>query len=308
MSTTVPSEGYLPHVLVLLATYNGVRWLPDQLETLLAQQGVRISILISDDGSSDGTLQVAADLALRHPCIEVLPPSEVRLGAAGNFFRLLRSAALEHIDYVALCDQDDLWLPGRLAGAIAQIEEQDAAGYSSDALAFWPDGRERRLKKASPQRSLDFLFEPAGPGCTYVVGAALARSLQQELRREPERFAGIGYHDWLIYAYARLHGQRWVIDPAPTVRYRQHSSNELGANFGLAGIRRRWGRLTSGWFRGQVLQIANLWPRVPRDFLLRLTRLRWKDRLWLAARARHLRRRPRDQLALALMLILQILR
>ena len=105
-----------------------------------------------------------------------------------------------------------------------------------------------------------------------------------------------------------MHGFRWTIDPEPGVLYRQHSHNELGANFGLAAVRRRWGRLRTGWFRRQVLQIAGLWPGEHGPLVARLRRLAWRDRLWLAWAARSCRRRPRDQLALAAMLLLRVKR
>jgi rhamnosyltransferase len=298
----------LPHILVLLATHNGAPWLDEQLRSIVQQHGVCVSLLTGDDQSSDGTQALLARWAREHPRMRILPPLPTRLGAAGNFLRLLREASLDGCDFVALADQDDIWQPGRLARAVMRLREGGADGYSSDALAFWPDGSSRPLGKASPQRALDHLFEPAGPGCTYVLSAKLAAALQRELARDPQRFEGLGYHDWLIYAYARIHGYRWLIDPEMGVLYRQHGRNELGANFGARAVQRRWGRLTSGWFRAQVLHIASLWPGAPEDLLAHLRRLGVADRLGLAARARSLRRRPRDQLALAAMLLLGVLR
>jgi rhamnosyltransferase len=295
-------------VLVLMATFNGATWLDEQISSIVDQSGVQLSWAFADDGSNDATPQ-----RLRHwvdtlPTARVLAPHQTRLGAAGNFLRLLREVVLDGVDYVALSDQDDLWQPGRLQRAIERLRQTQAAGYSSDALAFWADGRRRPLGKAGPQRAHDYLLEPAGPGCTYVLTATLARTLQEELRRTPERFNGIGYHDWLIYAFARTQGQPWIIDAAPGVLYRQHADNELGANFGTSGVKRRWARLRSGWFRSQVLQIGQLWPGTHTHAVARWQRLHWVDRLWLALHVRQLRRRPRDQLALAAMLLLGVLR
>ncbi len=295
-------------VLVLMATFNGAQWIDEQVASIVGQAGVQLAWTFADDGSTDSTPERLAHLSATLTRARVLPPAAHRLGAAGNFLRLLREAALDEADFVALSDQDDLWQPGRLTRALEALRPEGADGYSSDAMAFWPGGRRRLLGKAGPQRAFDYLFEPAGPGCTYVLTVALARALQQELRNEPHRFEGIGYHDWLTYAFARTHGYRWVIDREPGVLYRQHGHNELGANFGLAAVRRRWGRLTTGWFRGQILQIASLWPGKHGAVAERLRRLAWRDRLWLVGFARHCRRRPRDQLALAAMLLLGILR
>ena len=302
----VPSE--LPRVLVLLATFNGARWLDEQLDSIFAQHRADVKILAADDGSTDGTVALVEQRGTGHLVAPVLLSTGRQLGAAGNFLRLLREAPVDDFDLIALADQDDIWLPERLERAIEQLQSNRVDGYSSDATAFWPDGRRRALGKAYPQRAFDHLFEPAGPGCTYVVTAALAKALQVELRREPERFDGIGYHDWLIYAFARTHGFRWFIDSTPGVLYRQHGHNELGANFGLSGVEKRWARLRSGWFRRQVLKIADLWVGDHCALVDRLRRLAWRDRLWLACAAARCRRRPRDQLALAAMLLLFVLR
>lgn len=305
---TQPAPVERPRVLVLLATFNGERWLDEQLDSILGQQRVRVTVMAADDGSADGSVALVQRRVSEQLVGQVLPAAGGQLGAAGNFLRLLSEAEVNSVDFVALADQDDIWLPERLARAIERLASNRADGYSSDATAFWPDGRRRLLGKAYPQRTFDHLFEPAGPGCTYVLTAALAGALQRELRWEPQRFEGIGYHDWLIYAFARARRFTWHIDPEPTVMYRQHGSNELGANFGLRAMARRWGRLTSGWYRDQIVRIASPWPERHAEVLHRLQRLAWRDRVWLALHARHLRRRPRDQVALATILLLGVLR
>jgi rhamnosyltransferase len=297
-----------PRIVVLLATFNGELWLGEQLLGIFGQRGVTVEVVASDDGSTDATPNLLDRAVQDGRPLQVLPRPAAKLGAAGSFFRLLREAALDACDFVALADQDDRWPEGRLGRAIGLLKEHDAQAYSSDVWAFWPDGRGKRLGKGHPQRLFDYLFEPAGPGCTYVMDARLARALQSELRDRPQRFEGLGYHDWLIYAFARAHNHRWTIDPEPSVMYRQHGANELGANAGAKAIPVRWRRLTSGWFRAQVLQIARLWPGSHREVAQRLERLSIADRLWLALHARQLRRRPRDQLALATIALLGVLR
>jgi rhamnosyltransferase len=293
---------------VLLATYNGTRWLDELLDSVFQQTDVTVSIVVGDDRSTDDTVERLLRQSSAGHAVTLLPSPSTQLGACANFLRLLREADLSGVDAVALADQDDLWRPGRLALAISRMHREGAAAYSSDVTAFWPDGRRRTLGKAHPQREFDHLFEPAGPGCTYVLTAPLARALQQELRSRPERFEGIGYHDWLIYAFARIHGFRWIIDPEPGVLYRQHGHNELGANLGIRALRHRWGRLSSGWFRGQALQIGGLWNGPHDSVMAALRRLGPRDRLWLAMRAQQLRRHPRDQIALASMIMSGVLR
>jgi rhamnosyltransferase len=307
-TTATHAPGTPPRVLVLMATFNGAAWLDEQLASIVNQQGVRVSMLVADDGSTDASMETIGRWRAQGFDIELLPDADRRRGAAGTFFALLGAAKAAAFDAVALADQDDIWAPGRLATALRVLSGGKVAGYSSDAVAFWADGRERCLDKAHPQADADHLFEPAGPGCTYVLAPSLVQAVQAALRERPSCIEAVGYHDWWLYAFARAQGFVWHIDDQATVRYRQHAHNELGANFGIKGVRRRWARLTSGWYRGQVLLLARAWPEHQKEVLGRLRRLALRDRLWLALRARRFRRRPRDQLALAVMLVTGVMR
>lgn len=298
----------VPQVLVLLATYNGERWLDDQLHSIFAQTGVRVSVLASDHGSSDGTLTLIERWQSRGAAIEVLQGVPNSEGSAANFLRLLCEHDTTGTEYVALADQDDIWLPERLSRAVTELRTRGASAYSSDVMAMWPDGRCTPLRKSHPQRRYDYLLEPAGPGCSYVLTAAFVSMLRAELMDRPQRFVGVHQHDWLIYAYARTHGHVWVIDRYAGIRYRQHPNNEVGANVGMEGIFRRWEWVRSGRFRRQMLHMASLWPDGHQHIARHFDRLSWWDRLALMLRAMQLRRRPKDQLALFSMLFLDVFR
>jgi rhamnosyltransferase len=289
---------------VLLATFNGERWLPEQLRSIFDQEGVDVSVVVSDHGSTDGTLSLLQQWQERGAQLEVLPDAPTGRGAAMNFLRLIRDERRSDVAFIALADQDDIWLPQRLRRAIDVLRLRGAAAYSSDALAYWPNGRNVRLGKSYAQRRYDYLLEAAGPGCTYVMTVEFVQALRAELTRDPHRFDATSYHDWLIYAYARTHGFRWVIDDYVGVCYRQHADNDVGANVGLGGIRRRWQRSKSGLYRRQVLHMGRLWPAEHAQLLERFERFSTVDRLSLALGALQLRRRPRDQLALFSMLLL----
>ena len=295
-------------VLVLLATYNAGPWLDAQVDSVLAQQGAHVSIVISDHGSEDDTLaRLAARRSAGQP-ISILPGVAPGRGSAANFFRLLRDCSPEGFDYVALCDQDDVWRPERLRRAAQQMAQHGAAGYSSDVLAVWADGRRIPVRKSQPQRAMDYLLEPAGPGCTYVLQHSLAAALRVELNRQRERFEAIRQHDWVIYAYARIHGLQWFIDAYEGLEYRQHEGNEVGANVGMGGIWRRWDRATKGTFRREVVQVGKLWPGAHDRMRARFERYSLVDQLVIALSALKLRRRPKDQLALFSMIVLRVLR
>ena len=124
-----PAPARPPCVLVLLATFNGARWLEEQLDSIIGQQGAQVAILAADDGSSDGTVALVERCAATWLAAPVLAPRGHQLGAAGNFLRLLREAPLTGFDFVALADQDDVWLPGRLARAVQYLADRGADGY-----------------------------------------------------------------------------------------------------------------------------------------------------------------------------------
>lgn len=285
-----------PRVTVLLAVCNGEQFLREQVLSVLQQAGAVVSVVVSLDPSIDGSEQVLLGLAAQDQRITLLPLLSASGGAARNFFRLLRDAKLNDADYVCLCDQDDIWLPGRLQRAIGVMRAAAASAYSSNVIAFWPDGRERVIVKSDPQRRWDFWFEAAGPGCTYVLSGDFALNLQKRLHDLGTEVQTVARHDWLIYAFARVGQYRWVIDDCLAVRYRQHGANEVGANVGWRSQIARARQFWSGWWLDQSLLLARVVARADDPFILR-----WSGRgrvglLWLALNAHHCRRRRRDAL------------
>lgn len=241
-----------PRVLVLLASYEGHDWIEAQIATILSQCNVSIRLLVSDDHSRDGTSALVRSLAATDPRVQILESTSASGSAGANFRRLLRGADATNFDFVALADQDDIWLKDKLFRAIQQLDRTNASGYSSSVTAFWRDGRERTLHQDPRWRTADFLFEGAGQGCTFVLTAEFFRTLQTFCRRHATQAAALHYHDWLIYLLARADSRRWVFDSESRIRYRQHASNEIGARGGMAAALHRLRRIRNGWFRQQV--------------------------------------------------------
>lgn len=240
-----------PKVCVLLATYNGSRYVVEQLRSILDQRSVDVSVFISDDFSTDDTLQLIENAFSDETRINMLP-SVKRHGSAGkNFYHLIASVDFTYFDYVSFADQDDVWDLDKLEASINALIEQGASGVSSDVVAFWEDGRSVHIRKSLPQKKYDFLFEPAGPGCTYVLTAEFARKLKP-LVTEKDVYQNVFNHDWLVYAYARVNGYPWYILPRSTMRYRQHDSNETGVNFGFGALKTRLRKIKSGFYLNQV--------------------------------------------------------
>ena len=142
---------FRPRVAVCLAAYNGMSWIEAQVDSILTQENVDIRIIVAVDHSADGTEEWLRAFAARDPRVILLPTAPASGGAAQNFFRLLREGDFAGCDYIALSDQDDIWLPDKLTRAVARLNEAHAQAYSSDVLAFWPNGRRKLIRKSQPQ-------------------------------------------------------------------------------------------------------------------------------------------------------------
>ena len=279
-----------------MAAFNGASCIVEQLESILDQTSVAVQVFISVDSSIDGTEDLLADWALAEARLTMLPFGHQFGGAGPNFYRLLRDVNLAGFDYLSFSDQDDVWEPEKLLRAHQALTATGAAGYSSSVTAVWPSGKVKFVDKASPQRAWDFLFESAGPGCTYVLCQSLAVPLQEWVRGSDQTLAPIDYHDWLTYAFARSRKFPWVIDSWSSMKYRQHSNNQIGVNAGWRSFWLRAQKVLSGYGFQQSLLIADAiglssLPLVKRG--LRGGRL---GCLWLALQATQCRRRYVDQL------------
>lgn len=263
-----------PSVAVLMATYNGKQWLSQQVGSILQQEGVDLTLFVSDDHSTDGTLEYLNELAQSDSRVEVLP-KRVRMGSAGkNFYRLVCDLDISGFDYVAFADQDDLWNPDKLSRHVSLIKAENAECVSSNVMAFWPDGSQKLIRKSQPQKSHDFIFEAAGPGCSFLMTPWLATKLRQELQSTNSPAKNVVMHDWLTYAICRAYKRRWVIDPAPSLMYRQHANNVIGANSGIKAIINRLRKINDGWYRGEVSKICDVAVAISSDSkLIKLSEL-----------------------------------
>lgn len=245
-----------------MATYNGMAeggaWLDEQVDSVLAQVGVDVSLVVSDDASSDATRSHLEGRAASDPRITVLEQRDGPPGVTGNFLHLFTTHAPDG-SYVAFTDQDDVWHEDKLQSQLALMAATGADVVSSNVTSFQslPGGEvgERQLiRKSQPLRAWDFLFEAAGPGSTYVFSPEAHRALVDALARLD--YSEIGVHDWYLYALARAIGLTWVIGDEPTLEYRQHGGNVQGANSGSGARDARMAKLRNGFYRNQFILTA----------------------------------------------------
>ena len=245
-------------IAVLLASYNGVKYIKEQVDSILNQKEVDVTIFISDDLSTDKTIEYLQDIYKDFKNIVYLPSGSKFGGAGKNFFRLIRDVDFSSFDFISFVDQDDIWYEDKLIRAIKTIEDKQLDAYSSNVLAFWEDSKEMIINKSSLQARYDYLFEAAGPGCTYVLKKDLAISLQNFICENWEDVNKVELHDWFIYAFARENNYKWHIDEKPSMRYRQHTSNQVGANDGLKAKLKRLKKVFSSWYREEIIKIIKV--------------------------------------------------
>ena len=231
----------LPRVAVLMATRDGARWLPDQLRSIAAQEGVEWRLIASDDGSTDATQEVLQAFVAEHPgrVDTVRGPGK---GSAANFLSLL---ALAEDAHVAWADQDDVWLPNKLARACAALRGEGPAVYAARTTHVAADLTPLRGSPVLAERP-DFglaLARTLLPGNTTVMNRAMLR-----IARDTLPAAAPPQHDWWLSLLATGVGARVVTDRAEVALYRHHAAQEMGGRSGLwragrilRGEWRRWG-------------------------------------------------------------------
>jgi glycosyltransferase involved in cell wall biosynthesis len=230
-------------VAILLSTYNGERFLTPQLHSLLGQTHRDWVLYWRDDGSTDGTVALMRRfLAPVKPQRWVELDDHGRAGGTESYMRLLRRARADGVEYVAFADQDDVWLPEKLERGVTAL----AAGPATQPALYFArqvlvDASLRRIAISFPlRRPPGFpacLTQNLATGCTVVMNRTLTEAVADS------RVPAACLHDWWSYIVVAACGGRILPDAEPTVLYRQHSGNSIGAppslwHRGVAALRR----------------------------------------------------------------------
>jgi rhamnosyltransferase len=282
---------------VLVAIYEGEKNLEEQLLSIIKQKNVQLRILLSIDPSTDKSELICKKFAEeKSNNISILPTIGKFGGAAPNFFRLIRDVDLSDCSYIALSDQDDIWHFDKLSRAVQMLTKNNCDGYSSNVTAYWSDERQKLIDKAQPQVQWDYLFESAGPGCTFVMTQKLALEVQVFVRANQEAMASVYLHDWFTYAFARSHGYQWYIDKYPSMLYRQHGNNQVGVNTGYKAFLHRMRFVLSGKALNQSSLLATLCGLEDNSFVKRWYKHSRLGLLYLAFHAHQCRRKSSEQI------------
>ena len=234
----------MAHVAILMGTWNGARFLRAQLATIAAQSHRDWRLVVSDDGSTDGTRAVLAAFAAEVGPGRVEVRDGPRRGFAANFLALAGDPGLA-ADFYAFADQDDLWDADRLARGLARLGGL-AAGRP--ALA---GGRTRLVDEdgallglspvfRQPPSFENALVQSIAGGNTMLFNAAAKRLFEAV----PD--VAVVAHDWWAYQLVSGAGGTVIYDPEPFVSYRQHDDNLIGGNQGLRARGQRLRQLLAG--------------------------------------------------------------
>lgn len=236
-----------PRIAILLATFEGEAFIDEQIESLSAQQGLgRIDVIVSDDGSKDGTPErlTAWTKQWTRGSFEVVEGP--RRGFAENFRSLIITTSID-ADFVAYCDQDDVWDADKLAAAIRVLAPagNEPGLYLSRTRLIDAKGRPAGYSPlfSRPPDFRNALVQSIGGGNTIVLNRAGFALVQESARR-----TGFVSHDWWSYIIVSGAGGRVIYDPIPHIGYRQHGGNLVGRNTGLWASAQRLGYVLKGRF------------------------------------------------------------
>jgi hypothetical protein len=248
-----------PDILIALCSYNGGLWLGAQLNSIAAQDQQNWALWISDDGSTDDTRAIVAEFQARHPEHKIHLIDGPQQGGTQNFMSLICDPNLPigPCTYLALCDQDDLWLPHKLSRGMAVLAAQPDAAcpliYGAQSRHIDQDGREigHSRRPHGTVMLQNAVVQNMVSGHSLILNPAALT-----LARQAGRPKGIGFQDWWLSFLVLACGGRAVIDDAEVLLYRQHSTNVMGAPKGAAAVLLRLRQLAFGTYRGWIM--ANL--------------------------------------------------
>ncbi|MGT2744064.1 glycosyltransferase family 2 protein [Streptococcus phocae subsp. phocae] len=236
------------NINILLSTYNGERFLAEQIQSIQKQTVTDWTLLIRDDGSSDRTREIIQEFVAQDPRIKCInSEKDENLGVVKNFFTLLKH---QEADFYFFSDQDDVWLEDKLALSLAEAEKHSAQTpllvYTdlkvvNQNLEVIYDSMIRTQSAHANTTLVQELTENTVTGGTMMINQALAAYWTS--------CENLLMHDWYLALLATVKGKLVYLDVA-TELYRQHDNNVLGA--------RTWSKRVKNWIRPTAL-IQKYW-------------------------------------------------
>jgi glycosyltransferase involved in cell wall biosynthesis len=208
-----------------MSSYNGEKYIEKQVDSILAQRKVDVSLLIRDDGSKDSTPGILRRLEEKDKRIKCI--LEDNIGVKKSFLKLVQLANSK-VEYYAFSDQDDIWIDNKLQVAVDRLsKESDSCPliYGS-AVSLYLNGKILGEKFKCPQLDLgNFLIKNYYPGCTMLFNRKLKKLIDKV---DYDNLNTFPLHDHWLNLVCTACGGKVIIDQASYVMYRQHESNVIG--------------------------------------------------------------------------------
>lgn len=234
-------------VTVLLAVFNGEKYLKEQIESILNQSVKNIKIVIRDDGSTDNSAEIIKFYCKEYPDIVSCVVGAPTGSAKQNFAELLKNCG---DDYIMFCDQDDVWLPDKIEKTLVAMKKAEDSQETPILVHTDLKVTDGKLNVISNsffefQKLIQnditlprLLVQNYVTGCTVMIN----RALKEKCAAIPKESI---MHDWWLALVAVLFG-RLVCVNEPTMLYRQHGDNQVGAKaaYGIAFIKRKLATLS----------------------------------------------------------------
>ena len=230
-------------IMVLLSTYNGEKYISEQIESVLCQQGVDVHIVARDDGSQDETINILKRISTLDN-ITVIEGQNI--GVVGSFFTLMHEAVCHNIDYFAFCDQDDVWKNDKLKVAtdILSGHGNEPALYMSSFQMVDENLHSIQTNMSRPNISVEgAIASNCATGCTMVFNKKL---LEKSLI---SNYDDVLMHDYWMYMVCLLTGGYIYYDETPHIYYRQHGNNVIGGT-GDNFLTKWWTRMNKMFLPG----------------------------------------------------------
>ncbi|WP_313623686.1 glycosyltransferase family 2 protein [Achromobacter sp.] len=233
------------NVAILLCTYQGGQYLPEQLDSFGTQSHAAWTVWVSDDGSKDNTHEVLESYQRAWGPDRLFVRTGPRKGFAANFMSLVCREEIA-ADYYAMSDQDDIWHPDKLERAVQWLKTvpQDVPALYCTRTELVDEGKEKLGYSPLFVRPPSFgnaLVQNVAGGNTMVFNNAA-----RELLKSAGPDVKVAAHDWWVYIVVAGCGGKVFYDPNPSLLYRQHAQNLIGANTGMRARLERIRKLFQG--------------------------------------------------------------
>lgn len=246
-------------ITILLASYNGERYIKEQVASIIKQTNQDWEILFRDDGSTDNTVDIIKEYVQSYPDrMSLISDGEKNLGPGGNFLRLMEHA---QGDYIMFCDQDDVWYENKVEKTFSKMGDLEGRYGKEKPILIHTDleivdrGLNTIANSMFQYQNLNkeftemnhLLVQNNVTGCTTMINKAL-----KELAIPVPKDAVM--HDWWLALVASAFGAIGFVDE-PTIRYRQHGNNDVGAK-----------NYSFGYFFDRLKDIKRTYRNIDRNF------------------------------------------